>query len=57
MRQVSRRWQARKSWDVELCMNIGIDEGRANEIGVRLFKVGCPWPLDIEHIRDFARGL
>ncbi|MDB5859697.1 MAG: hypothetical protein JWQ76_3386, partial [Ramlibacter sp.] len=28
MRQVSRRWQARKSWDVELCMNIGIDEGQ-----------------------------
>ena len=28
MRQVSRRWQARKSWDVELCMNVGIDEGQ-----------------------------
>ena len=26
-------------------------------IGVRLFKVGCPWPLDIEHLKDFARGL
>jgi len=37
--------------------DIGIDEARANQIGVRLFKVGCPWPLDIEHIRDFARGL
>lgn len=37
--------------------DIGIDEARANEIGVRLFKVGCPWPLDIEHIKDFARGL
>jgi indolepyruvate ferredoxin oxidoreductase len=37
--------------------DIGIDEARANEIGVRLFKVGCPWPLDLEHIRDFARGL
>ena len=37
--------------------DIGINESRANEIGVRLFKVGCPWPLDIEHIRDFARGL
>ena len=30
---------------------------QANQIGVRLFKVGCPWPLDIEHIKDFARGL
>jgi len=37
--------------------DIGVDEARANEIGVRLFKVGCPWPLDIEHIKDFARGL
>ena len=37
--------------------DIGIDEAKANQIGVRLFKVGCPWPLDIEHIRDFARGL
>ena len=37
--------------------DIGIDEEKANEIGVRLFKVGCPWPLDIEHIKDFARGL
>ena len=36
---------------------IGIDEAKANRIGVRLFKVGCPWPLDIEHLKDFARGL
>ncbi|WP_332825428.1 MerR family transcriptional regulator [Ramlibacter sp.] len=28
MRRVSRRWQARKGWDVELCINVGIDEGR-----------------------------
>ncbi|MEJ5988861.1 MerR family transcriptional regulator [Ramlibacter sp. PS3R-8] len=28
MRRVSRRWQARKGWDVELCMNVGVDEGR-----------------------------
>jgi len=37
--------------------DIGIDERKANQIGLRLFKVGCPWPLDIEHIKDFARGL
>ncbi len=36
---------------------IGIDEAAANRIGVRLFKVGCPWPLDLEHVADFARGL
>jgi adenylate cyclase len=28
LRQVSRRWQLRKSWDVELCMNVGLDEGQ-----------------------------
>jgi len=28
MRQVSHRWQVRKGWDVELCMNIGIAEGQ-----------------------------
>ena len=37
--------------------DIGIDEARANRLGVRLFKLGCPWPLDYDHLRDFARGL
>ena len=37
--------------------DLGIDEARANQLGVRLSKVGCPWPLDIEHLKDFARGL
>ncbi|PSM17531.1 indolepyruvate ferredoxin oxidoreductase family protein [Nitratireductor sp. StC3] len=37
--------------------DIGIDEAGAERIGLRLFKVACPWPLDLEHIRDFARGL
>ena len=36
---------------------LGIDEKRANQIGLRLFKVACPWPLDLEHIKEFARGL
>ncbi|WP_274425925.1 indolepyruvate ferredoxin oxidoreductase family protein [Chelativorans sp. YIM 93263] len=37
--------------------DLGIDEERAKALGIRLFKVACPWPLDLEHIRDFARGL
>jgi indolepyruvate ferredoxin oxidoreductase len=37
--------------------DIGIGEERANQIGVRLFKVGCPWPLDYEHVAEFVRGL
>nr|WP_295470051.1 indolepyruvate ferredoxin oxidoreductase family protein [Mesorhizobium sp.] len=37
--------------------DLGIDEARARQIGLRLFKVAAPWPLDVEHIMDFARGL
>ena len=37
--------------------DIGVDEAAANRLGVRLFKVGCPWPLDYGHIAEFARGL
>ncbi|HEY5817822.1 MAG TPA: indolepyruvate ferredoxin oxidoreductase family protein, partial [Mesorhizobium sp.] len=37
--------------------DLGIGERRANELGIRLFKVGCPWPLDYEHLKDFAQGL
>jgi indolepyruvate ferredoxin oxidoreductase len=37
--------------------DIGIDEAEAGRLGVSLFKVGCPWPLDYQHIADFARGL
>ena len=37
--------------------DLGIDEARAAQLGVRLSKVGCPWPLDTEHLKDFARGL
>jgi indolepyruvate ferredoxin oxidoreductase len=37
--------------------DIGIDEAVAGKIGLRLFKVACPWPLDFDHIAEFARGL
>ncbi len=36
---------------------LGVDEKRANHLGIRLFKVACPWPLDLEHIKEFAKGL
>ena len=28
MHQINTRWQARKGWDLELCMNTGVDEGQ-----------------------------
>lgn len=36
---------------------LGIDEERAKQLGIRLFKVACPWPLDRHHFAEFAQGL
>jgi indolepyruvate ferredoxin oxidoreductase len=36
---------------------LGIDDALAAEIGLRLFKIGMPWPLDAEGVRQFAEGL
>ncbi len=36
---------------------LGIDEVKCNALGIRLFKVGCPWPLDRAELLDFAKGL
>ena len=37
--------------------DLGISEADAAEIGIRLFKVGMPWPLEPEGVRHFAEGL
>ena len=37
--------------------DLGIDEVRANDLGLRLFKVACPYPMDARELADFARGL
>ncbi|WP_353184182.1 indolepyruvate ferredoxin oxidoreductase family protein [Bosea sp. (in: a-proteobacteria)] len=37
--------------------DLGIDEVRANDLGIRLFKLACPWPLDPQELKDFAKGL
>ncbi len=36
---------------------LGIDEVRANEIGLRLYKVGMPWPLEPQGLLRFAQDL
>lgn len=44
--------------DVRQAMeDLGIDEVRANDLGIRLFKVACPWPLDPSELKAFADGL
>jgi indolepyruvate ferredoxin oxidoreductase len=36
---------------------LGIDESVAEKIGLRLYKVGMPWPLEPEGMRNFCEGL
>ena len=37
--------------------DLGISETDAAEIGIRVFKVAMPWPLEPEGVRHFAEGL
>src|SRR5688572_7706326 len=37
--------------------DLGIDEKVAGEIGIRLYKVAMPWPLEPTGVREFAQGL
>ncbi len=44
--------------DVRLVLRaLAIDERTADELGIRLYKVGMPWPLEPEGIREFSVGL
>ena len=36
---------------------LGIDEVKCNNVGLRLFKIGCVWPIDRQELLDFAQGL
>jgi len=42
---------------LEALDELGIDERHAQEIGIRLFKVSMPWPLEPDSVREFATGL
>ena len=37
--------------------DLGIDEARAAALGIAVFKVAVPWPLEPESLRAFAAGL
>jgi len=44
--------------DVRQAMDdLGIDEVRGNDLGVRLFKIGCVWPIPVKQLRAFGKGL
>ena len=36
---------------------LGIDEVKCNDLGIRLFKIACPWPISRQELEEFARGL
>lgn len=36
---------------------LGLDEVKANDMGLRLYKVACPWPLSQRELVAFAQGL
>ena len=36
---------------------LGIDEVACNQLGIRLYKVGCPWPISRRELAEFAVGL
>ena len=45
-------WNENARWDGDrIALDVVIDEARANQLGIRLFKVACPWPFDVEHMR------
>lgn len=37
--------------------DLGLDEKTCSDIGIRLYKVGCVWPLEAQGAREFAEGL
>jgi indolepyruvate ferredoxin oxidoreductase len=36
---------------------LGLDEVKCNDLGLRLCKIGCPWPISRQDLTDFAAGL
>ncbi|MCG2585800.1 indolepyruvate ferredoxin oxidoreductase family protein [Massilia sp. TS11] len=42
---------------LEALEELGIDEAMAAKVGLRVFKVAMPWPLEPDGVREFARGL
>src|SRR3954453_22807966 len=36
---------------------LGIDEVKANDLGLRIHKIACPWPISRRELQEFAAGL
>ena len=36
---------------------LGIDEARADKLGLKLLKLASPWPVDPDHLKDFVHDI
>src|ERR1700730_18590209 len=36
---------------------LGLDEVKCNDLGIRLYKIACPWPISKSDLQNFADGL
>jgi indolepyruvate ferredoxin oxidoreductase len=36
---------------------LGIDEMKCNDLGLRIFKIACVWPIGRQELAEFAQGL
>jgi indolepyruvate ferredoxin oxidoreductase len=36
---------------------LGLDELKCNQLGLRIFKIACPWPISRQDLASFAQGL
>src|SRR3954447_13962388 len=36
---------------------LGLDEVKCNDLGLRIHKIACPWPIAKQELQEFARGL
>ena len=36
---------------------LGIDEMKCNDLGLRIFKIACVWPISRQELAEFAQGL
>ncbi len=36
---------------------LGLDEVKCNDYGLRIHKIACPWPISRQELKEFAQGL
>src|SRR6202047_928388 len=48
----------KSSLDVRQALDeLGLDEVKCNDLGLRIHKIACPWPIGRQELQEFANGL